>query len=281
MKSATIIGNGVVGSSWGKALASKGVQIAYLDDVESKSTVDSELSPIGFDTAAKKECVFICIPTPECGNGLDYQALVVILEKLSNAGYRGPVVIRSTLLPGVTQRLQNDFLELPLIHMPCFITERTADIDAQHPTGFVVGYTDVSVMCIIEFVHAIYTMFPCPINCMDTTSAELVKILSNAFYAAKVSLFNEFKGICDLSGGHWDSVVNGMFVNQWINPMHTDVPGPDGLPGWGGKCFPKDLKALLRYCHSLNGMQTPILGSVLVRNTFIDRPSNMPQPNKD
>jgi UDPglucose 6-dehydrogenase len=89
----------------------------------------------------------------------------------------------------------------------------------------------------------------------------LIKYFKNSFLAAKVSLMNEFRITCNSLGADWYSVVRGMLYDHRIGESHTQVPGPDGKFGWGGKCFPKDVSALLSM-----GPDMPILAAVDVEN---------------
>ena len=81
----------------------------------------------------------------------------------------------------------------------------------------------------------------------DSESAEFTKYACNCFYAAKISILNEFHQVCSKQGLDWDAIMNGMLSSGWINPMHTLVPGTDGNYGFGGKCFPKDINAFINY----------------------------------
>jgi UDP-glucose 6-dehydrogenase len=71
-----------------------------------------------------------------------------------------------------------------------------------------------------------------------------MKIFCNSFYAVKIQFFNELYLVCQKNGANYKKVVDMMLKNGWINPMHTDVPGPDGQLSYGGLCFPKDTNAL-------------------------------------
>ena len=77
-----------------------------------------------------------------------------------------------------------------------------------------------------------------------------MKIMCNSFYASKVMIFNEYYLLCQKNGSNYKRIVELMLKNNWINPMHTDVPGPDGLMAYGGACFPKDTQALNKYMKS-------------------------------
>jgi UDPglucose 6-dehydrogenase len=71
-----------------------------------------------------------------------------------------------------------------------------------------------------------------------------MKLFCNSFYATKIQFFTEIKLLCDSLGMEYDNIRSLMLNNDWINPMHTIIPGPDGNISYGGKCFPKDIEAL-------------------------------------
>jgi UDPglucose 6-dehydrogenase len=74
-----------------------------------------------------------------------------------------------------------------------------------------------------------------------------MKIFCNCFYAVKIQFFNELYVTCQKNGSNYNKVRDMMLKNNWINPMHTSVPGPDGKLSYGGLCFPKDTSALNNY----------------------------------
>ena len=63
---------------------------------------------------------------------------------------------------------------------------------------------------------------------------------------------NEFRQIADKDGIDWGQALKGFLASGWVNPMHTMVPGPDGKLGFGGKCFPKDINAVIAYAESVS-----------------------------
>ena len=81
---------------------------------------------------------------------------------------------------------------------------------------------------------------------MSPLEAELTKYIHNVFGAYKVTYFNAAKEYVEKMGGDWAKVHTGVLLSGYINDMHTYVPGPDGKPGYGGKCFPKDVNAFAR-----------------------------------
>ena len=74
-----------------------------------------------------------------------------------------------------------------------------------------------------------------------------MKSFVNCFYAIKVQFFTELYLLCQKNGCDYDKVKDMMLKNNWINPMHTTIPGPDGKISYGGLCFPKDTNALNKY----------------------------------
>jgi UDPglucose 6-dehydrogenase len=81
----------------------------------------------------------------------------------------------------------------------------------------------------------------------DTTTAELIKYMSNAFFATKISIMNEFKLLSDEVGANWNDAITGFISDGRIGDSHVNVPGHDGKFGYGGTCFPKDVNSLLYF----------------------------------
>ena len=92
--------------------------------------------------------------------------------------------------------------------------------------------------------------------------------MCNSFYASKVMLFNEYYLLCSKNGSNYNVIKNLMLKNNWINSMHTSVPGPDGKLGYGGACFPKDTQALCEYMKSYN-TPSSVLESVIDENNVV------------
>ena len=82
------------------------------------------------------------------------------------------------------------------------------------------------------------------ISICSSDESESMKLFCNSFYATKIQFFTEIKLLCDSLGIEYNNIRSLMLNNEWINPMHTIIPGPDGNISYGGKCFPKDIEAL-------------------------------------
>ena len=98
--------------------------------------------------------------------------------------------------------------------------------------------------------------------------SESMKIFCNSFYAVKVQFFTELYLLCQNNGCNFDTVKNMMLDNNWINPMHTTIPGPDGNISYGGACFPKDTEALNSYMEKLNLPNAVLKNTIKERNTM-------------
>ena len=105
----------------------------------------------------------------------------------------------------------------------------------------------------------------------DEGSKEAVKLFQNAFSAVKIATFNEFRSLADAMNLDWERCLSALLAGGWINPMHTQVPGPDGY-GFGGKCLPKDLANLIDCISKETGQHSAVmLKAAKLRNDLIDR----------
>ena len=86
----------------------------------------------------------------------------------------------------------------------------------------------------------------------DSKTSELIKYMNNTFFATKVSIMNEFKQISDKIGADWNKALDGFASDGRIGDSHLNVPGHDGQLGYGGKCFPKDVNALIKFSKELD-----------------------------
>ena len=99
-----------------------------------------------------------------------------------------------------------------------------------------------------------------PFICTDYETSEMIKYMNNCYFATKISFLNEMYKIADKSGVNWEDAIEGFLRDGRIGHSHMSVPGPDGNFGFGGSCFPKDIRAMISYAkkidiepHVLNG----------------------------
>lgn len=240
-----IIGLGIVGSALQKDFEDKKINLFIFDKYKNKGDLQSCL---------QSEICFLCLPTNlTTENDFDLSSLHNILEYLSINKYKGDIVIKSTILPGTSRIFNLKYKNLNIFHNPEFLSERSAIYDIQNQTHIVIGKTKKEQN--VNKIQMFYSMFypNSIISICSSDESETMKLCCNAFYASKIQLFNEINFICETSNNiQYDTVKKLMLNNNWINKMHTDVPGHDGKYGFGGKCFPKDLTALIHFCKKKN-----------------------------
>jgi nucleotide sugar dehydrogenase len=179
--------------------------------------------------------------------GVVTKALGEIWEK--NKRTDNIIILKSTMTPGTSGLLIEQFPTLNIVFNPEFLTERTAKLDFLTQARIVLGgnpkYTaKVRELFEERFMH-------CYVIETNTTTAEMIKYMNNVFFASKVSLMNEFKLICDEVGADWNVALKGFAADQRIGDSHLNVPGPDGKLGFGGSCFPKDINAFMSMADAL------------------------------
>ncbi len=247
-----IIGEGVVGGALRAYLEDDGYDVRVYDP------------PKGYDSITHlddAEIVFICVPTPYThGIGFDDRHLLNAVSSLS--GHRA-IVIKSTVLPGTTQMLQERMPQHRFLFSPEFLREATAYEDFVRPDRQIIGCTYAS----LGDANRVLAMLPdapfervCP-----AAEAEMAKYVANAFLAVKVSYANEIYDLCDRLHIDYGSVKDVVSADERIGASHLDVLD-SGYRGYAGKCLPKDSKALLDLARSA-GVELNVLRAADVANS--------------
>lgn len=189
--------------------------------------------------------IFLCLPTPtDMKTGK--QDLSIIRNVIENLPSERVIVIKSTVLPGTTRSFQEEFSDHVFVFNPEFLTERTYIFDFLNQSRIILGSNYEAMLNLLENLYRL--RFPhTPIFKTTLETAEVIKYICNCYFSSKVSFLNEVYEICKKIGISYDDVRNGLLGDQRIANSHTAVPGPDGDFGFGGKCFPKDLKSFLTW----------------------------------
>ena len=266
-----IIGIGVVGNAMYRSLLEKSNNNSAGGDV---IVAYDKFKNIGsFDDMLDTDMVFLCLPTLYSYNTSSYDktALHEICGKLAENNYQGLVVIKSTVEPTTTQSFANKY-KLSMFHNPEFLSARTAFEDFRDQSHIIIGQSSNSTSDQLDKLVGFYQKyFPgAQISTCVSTESECVKIFCNCFYAVKVQFFNELYLMCNKLNIDYSTVKNTMLKNNWINPMHTDVPGPNGQLSYGGMCFPKDTNALLSFMKELNTPHAVLEGTVVEHDSMKD-----------
>lgn len=263
---AAVIGLGFVGGALHKSFALKKVNPLGGYDRFKNGGVGS------LEECLESPILFLCLPTlyEEVRGEYDKSAIKETLANLANYKYRGIIVLKSTVEPGTTDEYSRIHPNLEIMHNPEFLSAATAFHDFHNQTHIVLGKgpncTDANLQKVHDFYHEYYPN--AEISVCKAVESESMKSFVNSFYSVKIQFFNELYLLCQKNGSDFEMIKKLMLKNDWINPMHTQVPGHDGKLSYGGACFPKDTNALLQ-CMKKHGSPHQLLeGCVRERNVL-------------
>lgn len=231
-----IIGQGFVGNAVYQKF--KNYYDVYTYDLDSTKCNSSE------QRVLDNKIVFVCLPTPMNQDGSCNTSIVeYAVKRCFEFGITKTVVVKSTIPPGTTEKLNEMFPSLQVVFNPEFLTERNAVSDYENQDRIILGGPRPSTT---ELKQIFSKVFPkARIIKTNSTYAEMVKYTTNAFLSTKVSFANEIYEICQRVGADYDKVIEYATLDERLGESHWGVPGHDGDFGFGGHCFPKDLSALL------------------------------------
>lgn len=205
--------------------------------------------------------VFLCVPTPQGADGAADLRFVKQASGQIAAHLRpGAVVVTKSTVPvgsaGVVVAAVGRE-DISVVSNPEFLREGEAVHDWLHPDRVVIGSEDRASA---ERLAELYEPLGAPVIITDPASSETIKYACNAFLAAKVSFVNEIANLCAAVGADSVDVIRGMSYDRRIGADHL-APGP----GWGGSCFPKDTRALVRIAED-HGYDFALLREVIEAN---------------
>jgi len=263
----SIIGLGFVGGAMHKSFQQKKVDVVGYDKFKDGG--------IGlFDDVLSSSISFLCLPTLFHAETNQYNkdAIYETCDKLKDNNYSGLVVIKSTVEPETTDNLSKAYPMLKICHNPEFLTAKTAFDDFHNQKHIVLGKGENCLDSDVNVLVTFYkTHYPdATVSRCSSLESESMKIMCNSFYASKIMLFNEYYQLCQKNGADFNTIRDLMLRNDWINPMHTNVPGTDKQLGYGGACFPKDTAALCSYMETMHSDNTVLKGVIEERNKLRD-----------
>jgi UDPglucose 6-dehydrogenase len=174
------------------------------------------------------------------------------------------LVMKSTVPAGTGTAIARELPDLPYVSCPEFLKEGTAVKDFLHPDRVVIG-AEPSDEKAGDAVQALYAPLGGEVVRTDVTSAEMIKLASNAFLAAKISFINEIANVCEDLGADVNAVAEGMGLDDRIGPKFLRA----GI-GWGGSCFSKDVSALKQLAAN-TGYHFQLLNAVIEVNELQKR----------
>ena len=256
-----IIGKGFVGSAVQFGFSpSVGcdakVRVYDIDPTKSTHTLE--------ETINESDFVFLSVPTPSNKDGsINIDMLDDALNNINDVSEcKNVILVRSTVTPGTTQKLQMKYIDLNLLFNPEYLTERSAKFDFINQSRFIIGSGEatISKMYSENLADLFRDRFGESISILETNyeTAEMIKYMSNCFFATKISFMNEMYKIAEKSNVNWEQAISGFVTDGRIGHTHLNVPGHDGKFGFGGSCFPKDVMAMIKYAEE-NGVDMNVL----------------------
>jgi len=198
------------------------------------------------DVVDKSEIIFICVPTETINETQDLSNVEECVREIDSlTKNRKVIVIKSTILPGTTRNISNLYPDHGFIFNPEFLTERTSNEDFKNQKQVVLGCKESSQS--VDKVKKLYkeSLPDIPIEIVSWEIAELLKYTCNTFYSTKITFANQIYMVCKKLNIDYEVIKRLFIANGWVSPTHLDVPGHDKKCGYGGKCFPKDIKAFV------------------------------------
>ena len=292
-----VIGTGYVGLTTGACFASMGHHVVCGDIDQRKvdmlnaghiPIVEAGLEQVVADArdagrlefvlgaeaaVADADIVFLCVPTPQGEDGsADLSYIKTAAAQIAPLLKRNAVVVNKSTVPvgstiAVEEVLQRT--DVYVVSNPEFLREGTAVSDFLLPDRVVIGSNDRGAA---EKVAALYNGIDTPIIITDPSSAETIKYAANGFLAMKISFVNAVAAMCEAVGADVAAVIEGIGSDNRIGRQFLN-PGP----GWGGSCFPKDSRALVKIAEDHGYNFSMMRGAVEVndeqRRRMIDKVS--------
>jgi len=228
-----IIGNGFVGKAVANAFT---CQIVIADPALN----DTEASDLPWESIGP---VFVCVPTPLDMDGqVDAEILRNVVDQIPRHTL---IILKSTVMPDQVKLLAAN---RRLIYNPCFLTERNANRDFLNPDSLIFGGDPMDCGKAASLYGGFSDVKSCPIYFTDLATASLCVYALNGYLAAKVTFLNELYTLHKKTAGStWEQFTNIIGADKRLGYSHLEVPGLDGLFGYGGKELPKDISALVKY----------------------------------
>lgn len=300
----TVVGTGYVGLVAGACLADMGNDVICIDNnVEKLRQLENGIIPIyepgleelvksnvnenrltfssDLDSAVKvSEVCFIAVGTPQDEDGsADLQYVMGVAEQIAKAmnGYK-VIVDKSTVPVGTAEKVTEiikKYTQHPfdVVSNPEFLKQGNAVDDFLHPDRVVIGSNSEKATLIMQEIYSPFFRTGNRVIVMDVKSAEMTKYAANSFLATKISFMNEIANLCEKVGANAEMVRVGITTDSRIGNKFL-FPGI----GYGGSCFPKDVKALIKTGLD-NDCEMSIIQSAdnvnkKQRNVFVDKVIN-------
>lgn len=253
-----VIGIGVVGAAVLKAFSTKFDVIGY--DIVGEYAKEENFAQMVQDCPL----IFVCVPSLTIDGKQDQTPVVHTYARLQEAGFKGVVCLKSTVLPGTSECMSETY-QIRTVHNPEFLTAARPFEDFMEQKAVILGGKAEDCQ---ELVAAYEAILPgIPISILENARyTEIAKYYHNCFLATKVTVANEFYELCKYCGINYDKVRLAAASQGGIGLGHNKVPGPDGKFGFGLGCLPKETLALMTFSKEL-GLEMDVLIATIKGNS--------------
>lgn len=246
-----VVGCGVVGG-----IILKGYQALGFDVVGYDKFKDEYKN--NFPKVMETDISFLCLPTVAGDTGemnlSPFDETFKMMDK-----YKGLIVIKSTVIPGTTDKYQSQYPHLKVVHSPEFLTERRAMFDFFQPHKILLGFPDkyfpnndlediTNDSVVDEFsemydqFEEIHSPFEIPVSMGNAKTTEFMKFMSNCYFATKVVFANEMNEIAKVYGANYNEAKEFLYLDPRVGKDHLSI---NSQRRYGGMCLPKDVNQLL------------------------------------
>ncbi|MBI2627917.1 MAG: UDP-glucose/GDP-mannose dehydrogenase family protein [Candidatus Niyogibacteria bacterium] len=260
---------GIVGVGWVGSVVKRWFLTRNWEQGKNLFCYDCDLVKIDDqDDISRADIIFICVPTPNYSIDGSCNTQIVRSVVAQFAGSDKLVVIKSTVEPGTTERLEEKY-NVAIAFNPEFLTEENAWQDFVSPCRQVVGYTDKSKKWVSTLVSLLPEVSSSYALIMPAIDAEIAKYSCNMFGAMKVSFANAIAALAENAGANYKNIRRVMAEDIRIGDSWLDIHH-GGYLGFGGYCFPKDASALISWARKIREkMNIPVKdGKDLERAVF-------------
>ena len=261
-----IIGAGYVGSAVAENL-SIAFPVHCWDIDSNKRTVD-----VCADLIKWSDVIFVCVPTPSKDDGTcDISIVESVVKHIASISLSKVVVIKSTVPPGTCATIGANTGLRTIVFNPEFLTQNNHIQDFRNQDSIIIGADDVRADSTVTIIYKEWLSKinrQCNILHTGIREAELFKYVANSFLATKVIFNNEMSYLCTKAGINYSEIARLGKLDKRLGNSHWDVPGPDGKPGFGGACFPKDVSAIIEFAKQ-NDAPLELLSNVQDINKFL------------
>ncbi len=227
------IGQGFIGKNYADDFERRGYQVVRYSMEEPHVKNGGKISDC--------DIVFIAVPTPTTPKGFSAD---IVKKVVKLVGREKIAVIKSTIVPGTTKKIQKENPKITVLYSPEFLSEATASYDASHPFSNIVGVSKKGKLQenAAKLVHSVLPKADFTLTC-DSSEAEIIKYGHNVSGYMQILTFNILYDLAKALGGDWKNIgkafkADAMIPNRYSDPVHKNGRGA------GGNCFIKDFAAI-------------------------------------